>query len=77
MIQVTAGQADFYHFDVGQRESIRRIISPSAGVTVRGSSFLEVRNEIPNCDKQLGACCARQQRFVITTTNLSERGRKE
>ena len=34
MIQVSTGQADFYCFDEGQRESIRRIISAAKSIPI-------------------------------------------
>ena len=37
MIRVTSGQADFYRFDVGQRESIRRINSAAKSMLSRNA----------------------------------------
>jgi len=37
MIQVITGQADFYRFDEGQRESIRRIISTAKSMLSRNA----------------------------------------
>jgi hypothetical protein len=37
MIQVSTGQAYFYRFDVGQRESIRRIISTAKSMLSRNA----------------------------------------
>jgi hypothetical protein len=37
MIQVSTGQAYFYRFDVGRRESIRRIISTAKSMLSRNA----------------------------------------